>query len=145
MKLRSLKNLLVSGKIDLDGSIIRGVGHTILQESIIFNKYEIFRLCLAMDGKIIKIIFFQKSSLFKANVNKKDESGTFPIFNAIYLGRTLMIKELLQRKELDLNVRDGVNRNVLEAAEFYDNFEVYQIIKEAVKERQIILENYKKT
>ena len=53
MKLRSLKNLLVSGKIDLDGSIIKGVGHTILQESIIFNKYEIFRLCLTMDGKII--------------------------------------------------------------------------------------------
>ena len=57
-----------------------------------------------------------------------------------------MIKELLQRKELDLNCRDGVNRNVLEAAEFYDNYEVYQILKEALKERQINLsnENYKK-
>ena len=57
-----------------------------------------------------------------------------------------MIKELLQRKELDLNCSDGVNRNVLEAAEFYDNYEVYQILKEALKERQINLsnENYKK-
>jgi len=40
----------VTGKIDLNASILKGVGHTILQEAIIFNKYEIFRLCLTMDG-----------------------------------------------------------------------------------------------
>jgi len=48
-----------------------------------------------------------------------------------------MIKDLLWRKNLDLNVKDGVNRNVLEAAEFYDNYEAYQLLKDALKERQI--------
>ena len=52
-KIRSLKNLIVTGKIDLNAPVLKGVEHSILQEAIIFNKYEIFRLCLGMEGKIV--------------------------------------------------------------------------------------------
>lgn len=78
-----------------------------------------------------------------AELNSKDLTGTSPIFNAIYLNRNLMIKELLARKNLDLSVRDGVQRTVLEAAEFYDNYEAYELLSQAMRDRGIDLPNKK--
>jgi len=73
----------------------------------------------------------------KAELNKKDQTGTTALFNAIYLGRTIMIKDLLEKTNLDLTIKDGKNRNALEAAEFYENYEIYKILKDAFQERGI--------
>ena len=47
-----------------------------------------------------------------------------------------MIKELLAKPEIDINMKDSVNRTLLEAAEYFENYDAYQIIQEALKTRK---------
>lgn len=54
-KLRALKNLFVEGKLDVNKVILKNSGHTFIQEAIIFNKYEIFKLCQLMNGIIFRV------------------------------------------------------------------------------------------
>lgn len=70
----------------------------------------------------------------------KDETGTSPLFTAIYLHRNLMIEEMLRNKHLDLKIKDGANRNLLQAAEFYENYDIYKLLKETLEERGVKIE-----
>ena len=49
-KLRTLKDMLVTGKVDIDAPVLLGVGHTLLHQAIVHNKYEIFSLLLTLGG-----------------------------------------------------------------------------------------------
>lgn len=77
--------------------------------------------------------------MWPADLNRADKTGTYPLFNAIYLGRKLMIEEMLKNENLDLTVKDGANRNILQAAEFYEDYEIYKLLENSLKERKIEL------
>ena len=51
-RIKTIKDLLSRGAIKIDDSVLSEVDHTLLHESIIYNKFEIFRLAMVYNANV---------------------------------------------------------------------------------------------
>ncbi|KRW99660.1 Ankyrin repeat-containing domain [Pseudocohnilembus persalinus] len=117
-KIRSLKDLFLHKKLDIDEEIIDFTGHNLIHQAIVLNKFELFQL--ALD--------------FHADINKPDVIGVTPLIRAVSLNRLKMAKKLLEMgadPDYKLN-----NVSALERAEFYENEQLYNELLQYSKQSQ---------
>jgi len=117
-RIKTIKDMLSRDQYDVNEPIIKPSAHTILHESIILNRKEIFTLCL----------------LYKANVNQPDSNGVTPLIKAASLGRADMVKSLLDNgAKIDTKGPDGFT--ALDKAKLFDRYECINIFADPSKPR----------
>ena len=81
---------------------------------------------------IIKLNFYLFLNLIsKANVNVRDSGSFTPLMKAICLGRKGIV-EILLKNGADLTLKDELGRNSLDLAELYEQWEIYDYLKEKI-------------
>ncbi|CAD8136810.1 unnamed protein product [Paramecium pentaurelia] len=112
-RIKQIKDDLESGNINVDQEIIEQSGQTLLTQSIVIDRYEIFLLCL----------------LYKANVNQQTYEGMSPVHLAASLGRLKMLQDLkLYGAQFD--AKDELGMTPLDRAILYNHSEVIEFLKQ---------------
>ncbi|CAK55761.1 unnamed protein product (macronuclear) [Paramecium tetraurelia] len=112
-RIKQIKEDLESGNINVDSEIIEESGQTLLTQSIVIDRYEIFLLCL----------------LYQANVNQQTYEGMRPVHLAASLGRLKMLQDLKQYGA-ELDAKDELGMTPLERAKLYNHSEIIEFLKQ---------------
>ncbi|CAD8048698.1 unnamed protein product [Paramecium sonneborni] len=112
-RIKQIKDDLDSGNINVDSEIIEQSGQTLLTQSIVIDRYEIFLLCL----------------LFQANVNQQTFEGMRPVHLAASLGRLKMLQDLKQYGA-QLDVKDELGMTPLDRAKLYNHSQIIEFLQQ---------------
>ncbi|CAD8052008.1 unnamed protein product [Paramecium sonneborni] len=112
-RIKQIKEDLDSGNINVDSEIIEQSGQTLLTQSIVIDRYEIFLLCL----------------LFQANVNQQTYEGMRPVHLAASLGRFKMLQDLKQYGA-QFDVKDELGMTPLDRAKLYNHSQIIEFLQQ---------------
>lgn len=107
-----MSEAFVQAEIDCYETIVQTSGHTIVEEAIILDRREHFKLC----------------EVYGANWNHKDFNGVTPLMKAAGLNRAFYVERLLALGA-DKDLCDNKGRKAEDYARLYENYEIQDLLK----------------
>lgn len=108
---------MFTGAVRIDDSMDVFTGHTILHDTVMLNREEIFEFLLAQG----------------ANLNMRDQNGYTPLLKAASLGRLQFCKRLIE-SGVDPRHTDPFGNTPLDKAKLFNQNEVIRYLELAVNE-----------